>query len=249
MRSDLPSLAPDWALFLDIDGTLIDFAPRPDLVQVPAELRLNLVTLHTALDGAVALVSGRASAVIDALFAPDRFAVAGQHGAELRLDDEQVRLPRNPHLAPIAAALAAFAHAHDGLVFEDKGDSIALHYRLAPELEGEVEWLAGKLVAAAGPEFQLLSSHMAVDIKQRSATKGSAILWFMARPPFAGRIPVFFGDDRTDEDGFAAVNAWGGYSVHVGAREDSIARFRLQSPADVRQWLRRQAGAYAPETA
>jgi trehalose 6-phosphate phosphatase len=245
----IPTFARNWALFLDIDGTLLDFAARPDLVEVPPELGVHLGALRATLDGAVALVSGRALAVIDRLFAPLRLPAAGQHGAELRLGGEEVTMPRNPRLAPISAALAEFARHHEGLVFEDKGDSIALHYRLAPQMAEEVASLAGALVAAAGPELQLLSSHLAVDVKSRSVTKGTAIEWMMGRPPFKDRVPVFFGDDRTDEDGFAAVNARSGYSILVGDREDSLARFRFDSPARVRQWLGRQARADARTTA
>jgi trehalose 6-phosphate phosphatase len=241
LRFDIPRLGPDWALFLDIDGTLLDFAARPDLVEVPPGLRRHLEALRVALGGALALVSGRAIAAIDRLFAPLRLPAAGQHGAELRLDGEEVAMPRNPRLGPIAAGLADFAAAHRGLIFEDKGDSIALHYRLAPQLAGEVEALARRLVAAAGPELQLLDSHLAVDIKSRGVTKGSAIDWFMARPPFRDRLPAFVGDDRTDEDGFLAVNARGGHSIHVGDGDASAARFRLGSPAEVRRWLGRAA--------
>ena len=245
----VPVLALETALFLDIDGTLLDFAARPDAVEVPPRLRRNLAVLHGALGGALALVSGRSLAQIDELFAPLRLPAAGQHGAELRLAGETVALPPDPRLVPIAAAFAEFASAHPGILIENKGHSIALHYRGAPQDREAARTLAECLVAAAGPGLQLLPARLAIDIKARLVSKGSAIDWFMDRPPFRGRIPTFLGDDRTDEDGFVAVDARGGHSVHVGDGFDSVARFRLGSPRDVRRWLGQEARRRGPAAA
>jgi len=149
----------------------------------------------------------------------------------------------------IAAAFAEFASAHPGILIENKGHSIALHYRGAPQDREAARTLAECLVAAAGPGLQLLPARLAIDIKARLVSKGSAIDWFMDRPPFRGRIPTFLGDDRTDEDGFVAVDARGGHSVHVGDGFDSVARFRLGSPRDVRRWLGQEARRRGPAAA
>jgi trehalose 6-phosphate phosphatase len=246
VRRDPPPLAIDWALFLDIDGTLVELAATPDAVIVPPILRARLAELRTALRGALALVSGRSLARIDELFAPFSLPAAGQHGAELRLGNERLTVPPDPRLPKIVAALGDFAATRPGILVENKGDSVALHYRAAPQ-HGEAAWaLATRLVAESGPDLEVLASHMAIDIKSRAVTKGSAIGWFMERAPFFGRVPAFLGDDRTDEAGFAAVNERGGTSIRVGEAPDSVARFRLRSPAEVLKWLGVDARRAAP---
>lgn len=237
----MPTARSDWAFFLDIDGTLLDLAPTPDGVQVPGELRGCLDALHDAFGGAVALVSGRSLAAIDRLFAPLALSVvAGQHGAELRAAGVPAQTAPDPAIAPIADALAGFAATRPGLVVEPKGSSVAVHYRLAPAHADAVRALAQRLVEPYRDRLELLPAHEAFDIKPRAATKGGAIAWLMARPPFVGRVPVFAGDDTTDEDGFAATNARGGFSIRVApsARQDaSAARYRVASPAALRAWL------------
>jgi len=231
----LPAPRPDWALFFDIDGTLIELAPTPEAVIVPAALRADLAALHRAL-GAVALVSGRSLSSIDALFHPIVLPASGQHGAESRLDGQTLAAAPLTALRAILAPLREFAQRHPGVVVEDKGSSVAIHYRTAPTLADEVAATTHSLIADRG-ELEALSSKMAVDIKPRSASKGVAIDWFMTQPPFAGRVPVFAGDDRTDEAGFAAVNQRGGLSIRVGERAASAAQYSLDSPAAVREWI------------
>ncbi|HEY5210711.1 MAG TPA: trehalose-phosphatase [Stellaceae bacterium] len=231
-----PTPRDDWALFLDIDGTLIDFAATPEGVIVPPTLRATLAALQQWLGGAVALVSGRAMVGIEALFAPLELPVSGQHGAELRLGAETVAMPPHPAMPAIAVTLEKFAAAHPGVRVENKGRSIAVHYRGAPAVGDQAWALARKLVAEAGDGLELMSANMAVDIKRRGISKGSAVDWFMARAPFAGRVPVFIGDDRTDEDGFAAVNARGGISIHIGTG-NTDAYFCISSPVALREWL------------
>ncbi|HUA52410.1 MAG TPA: trehalose-phosphatase [Candidatus Sulfotelmatobacter sp.] len=241
-QTDLPTARSDWAFFLDIDGTLLDLAPTPDGVHVPSELRLCLGALERAFGGAVALVSGRSLATIDRLFAPLVLtAAAGQHGAETRAAGVPAQSAPDPALEPIAAALASFAAARPGLVVETKGSSVAVHYRQAPEHADAVRALAQRLVEPHRERLEILPAHAAFDIKPRAATKGRAIAWLMTRAPFAGRLPVFAGDDTTDEDGFAAINARGGVSIRVGRageRAPSAARHRIGSPAEFRAWLR-----------
>ncbi len=236
MRAELPEIKSDWALFLDIDGTLLDIAATPDSVIVPAELRADLGALHAAFGGAVALVSGRSIGAIDRMLAPLRLPVAGQHGAELRLDGTAMHMPAPPRLATITAALETFATTHPGVLVEPKGNSVCVHYRLAPDAENAVRALAQELVGAESG-FELLPALMAFDIKPLAASKGRAVEWFLNQAPFRGRVPVFVGDDVTDEDAFAAVNARGGHSIHVGAHGVSEARFHAPSPSAVRAWL------------
>ncbi|HEX4112285.1 MAG TPA: trehalose-phosphatase [Stellaceae bacterium] len=237
MSTALPTPRQDWALFLDLDGTLIDFAPTPDGVVVPAELRDTLAALHRALGGAVALVSGRALVVLDALFTPLILPASGQHGAELRLGGEKVSVPPHPAMPAIAVALDTFAAAHPGVRIENKGHSIAVHYRGAPAMADKAREVVDNLIAAAGDALEPMPGQMVIDIKRRGLSKGSAVAWFMARAPFAERVPVFIGDDRTDEDGFAAVNERRGLSIRIGSSSDTAASFCIATPAALREWL------------
>lgn len=232
---DLPMPRRDWALFFDIDGTLIDIAPTPDAVVVPAALREHLATLQRSL-GAIALVSGRPLGAIDRLFAPLILPASGQHGAERRIGHERIALPPLPALRALVTHLQQFAAAHPGILIEDKGNSVAVHYRAVPAMADDVRAMANRLVGDS-PDLEALPARMAVDIKPRGASKGEAVAWFMARPPFSGRVPLFVGDDITDETGFVAVNERGGYSVRVGDREGSAARWSLKSSANVREWV------------
>ena len=235
----LPRLDGKTALFLDIDGTLVDIAPVPDAVMVAPGLGDVLQGLRSALDGALALVSGRPLAGIDALFAPLRLPAAGQHGAELRLsgDVPPIALARDPALDIIAEQATEIAVERPGVLVEDKGLSIAIHYRLVPQYRDEVHRLAADLVAASGADIELLPVRMGVELKPRAISKASAIEWFMREPPFRGRVPVFVGDDRTDEFGFAAVLKLGGHAIRVGNLGPSLAPLRIASPHAVRDWL------------
>lgn len=233
-----PPPASDWALFLDIDGTLLTHAETPDAVYVDDALRELLERLRALCGGALALVSGRAVADVDALFAPLVLPVAGQHGVERRDAAGVVhRLPfPEDHLRQIAQRFAAFKARHPGIVFEDKGHNLALHYRLAPQLEREVRLLVEHAVADLGENFELQAGKLVFELKPGGHDKGSAIESFLAEPPFAGRTPVFIGDDLTDEYGFATVQRLGGHGVKVGEGE-SAADWHLQDVAAVRAWL------------
>lgn len=239
----LPAFAPGWAIFLDIDGTLLEHVERPDAVRADPALGRLLAGLRAATGGALALISGRPLAVLDALFAPLCLAVAGQHGVERR--DAGGNLHRHAiSQEPLRRAvrqLGEFAARHAGLLLEDKGHSLALHYRLAPELGGAAREAVNRALAALGPEFEMQSGKLVFEIKPGGRDKGTAIEEFMGEPPFAGRVPVFIGDDATDEYGFAIVNRAGGHSIKVGPGE-SIASGRLGDAAAVREWLRAYAG-------
>jgi len=228
----------NWALFLDVDGTLLDIAGHPGAVVVDSGLVPLLRRLQAAAAGAVALISGRTVADIDRLFAPLELAVAGQHGLERR--DAEGRMHR--HAIPAGAIeqarsrLARLAQSRAGVWIEDKGASLALHYRAAPQFGAELARLVGDIVAELGQQFEVQPGKMVLEIKPGGRDKGTAIAEFMREPPFLGRMPVFVGDDSTDEFGFALVNRSGGYAIKVG-EGGSAARWRLPDAAAVRNWL------------
>jgi trehalose 6-phosphate phosphatase len=244
--SRLPEFTPGWAIFLDIDGTLLEHVERPDAVHADAALGTLLIALRDVAGGALALISGRPVATLDALFAPLRLAVAGQHGIERRSADG--KLHRHAFaLEPLRRAarqLGEFAARHAGLLLEDKGCSLALHFRLAPQLAGAAREAVAEALATLGAGFEIQDGKMVFELKPGGRDKGKAIEEFMAEAPFAGRLPVFIGDDTTDEYGFAIVNRIGGHSIKVGPGPSS-ARWRLADAAAVREWL----GAYVSFTA
>lgn len=223
------------AFFLDVDGTLIDLAAHPDAVVVPDDLPRTLARLAEAASGALALVSGRTIERLDGLFGVARFAAAGGHGAQLR------RAPGHgveavPDLDPeVAQALKRAALAFAGVFVEDKGPSLAIHYRACPAQAPHLR-LALEEVAAAAPDLVLLPGHFVFEAKRAGYDKGSAVEALMRHPPFAGRTPVFIGDDVTDEAAFRAVLAAGGLAIAVGAPRAGAAAV-LPDPSDVRRFL------------
>lgn len=234
----LPPPARSWAYFFDIDGTLVDIAESPAVISVDSGLRERIEQLHRSAGGAVALISGRAITDIDGFFPGARLPAAGQHGAERR--DAAGRLSRQ-ELAPARLdearrRLTEAAAQHTGLLFEDKGLSLALHYRGAPRLAGFAHRLARTLQARIGREYCVLAGKRVVELKPAGRDKGAAVLEFMREEPFRGRTPVFIGDDVTDEFGFTAVNRLGGYSVKVGPGR-TAAHWRLANVGAVRAWL------------
>jgi trehalose 6-phosphate phosphatase len=234
----VPPFEPGWAFFLDFDGTLIDIAPTPEAVDAGSEEISLLKDLFRGCGGALALISGRSIARMDELFAPLVLPAAGQHGAERR--DAQGRRHRYRFsaqaLRPIAGGIRDFAARHRGLVFEDKGASVALHYRLAPQLAAAAPEAVREAAEPLGDAVEVQRGKMVIELKPAGCDKGRAIETFMQEPPFAGRVPVFLGDDVTDEYGFRVVNRLGGHSVKVGEGE-SAARWRLANPAAARAWL------------
>jgi trehalose 6-phosphate phosphatase len=246
MESAVPLVRRNWALFLDVDGTLLDYVARPDMARVTPALRETLGGLRAALDGAVSVISGRAIADLNGLFAPLRLPMAGQHGAELWLNESRhVEAHPSTELASILAPVYAYAKKHQGIYVEDKGASVAFHYRGVEDKRDTLRALLKEAVAHSARAYNLLDSHLAFDIRPNGANKGHAVDWFMATPPFAGRIPVFAGDDNTDEDGFAAALALHGHAIKVGDRVPSIAPWNFHNPAAFRNWLERSAAALA----
>jgi trehalose 6-phosphate phosphatase len=214
----LSSSCDDYALFLDIDGTLLDLADTPDAIVVPDRLPSQLDALAQRLGGALALVTGRALAYADQLFTPYRFPIAGLHGAELRRPDgDIVSAATTPEFERLKADLHAATADLDGVLIEDKGAAVAAHYRLAPGRQAELEPLMEAFLAKAGENWTLQRGKMVLEIRPARADKGRAIDTFMSQPPFAGRRPIAIGDDITDEAMFHVANRRDGYSIRVGA--------------------------------
>lgn len=233
-----PTLDSHTALFLDFDGTLVDLAARPEAVTVPADLVDLLGALRIRLAGALAVVSGRPLAQIDAHLAPLQLPAAGVHGTERRrADGELERLAVADLDAASLATLQALADRHAGVLLEIKPGATALHYRLAPDAEALCV-AAMRTIAASRPDLSLLEGKCVLELKSAKSGKGRAIEAFLREPPFIGRRAVFAGDDVTDEAGFAAVQALGGIGIKVG-EGPSVAHERLASPEAVRAWLAR----------
>ena len=219
------------ALFLDFDGTLVEIAPSPEDVRLDRRVAPALQALRIQLGGALALVSGRPITFLDEVLAPHRFDIAGLHGAQIRADGEvraQSDTPEN--MRDALRDLVRFANSHVGIIVEDKRISTALHWRLAPELQDEALDLMRTTAAKLGPGVRLQEG-------KAGTSSGNAIAWLMATSAYAGRRPVFIGDDITDEDGFEAVNAMGGLSVRIGADRQSHAMMRIASPTALRHIL------------
>ena len=235
-------LPPDCALFLDVDGALLEFADAPDGVVVPEGLVARLAALAVQRDGALALVSGRDVATLDKLFAPLALACAGLHGLQRRHGGgahaasvvDTIDAPAR--MDEIRAAAREVVAKYPGTLIEEKGPAIAFHWRADPLAAADFEGLAA-MAAMELPGYHLQHGNHVVELRPAGADKGSAIEAFMREAPFAGRVPVFAGDDLTDEHGFEVVNRLGGSSVLVGAREPSQARCGLADPAAVRAWL------------
>ncbi|MCL4711829.1 MAG: trehalose-phosphatase [Pseudorhodoplanes sp.] len=223
---------------LDVDGTLLDIAPRPQDVVVPEGLRDTLTHLACLFHGAVAFVSGRPIADIDRLFAPLRLAAAGGHGAEVRSTAGGATRQYVPALDPVLKRqFARIAMLGNGIIVEDKDYSLALHYRLAPELGGAVMNAVVDLSERAGAGMlEILPGKSVIEIKPRGFDKGSGLRHLMAHPPFAGRKPVLVGDDITDHAAFKALPEFDGVGFSVGGHIPGTS-FNFDGPKHVRRWL------------
>ena len=225
------------ALLFDVDGTLIDIAPRPDAVVVPDDLRQSLALLAKATDGALALVSGRPIADLDRLFAPLVLPAIGGHGAEMRRTPGQAVEASAPLPEGLRRQLAAARAIDPGILIEDKGYSLALHYRVAPQAQTRLRRHIDSVCAKfPGEALEVLLGKALFEVKRPGISKGEAVGRLMARAPFAGRRPVFVGDDVTDESVFAQLPALGGMGFAVGRPFDGIAGI-FGSPAELRRAL------------
>jgi trehalose 6-phosphate phosphatase len=227
-----PAPMRDWALFLDLDGTLLDIAPTPDAVTVPSDLVKDLTLVSKMLGGALAIVSGRSLNDIDRLLAPLHLSAGGEHGGVVRLpngfcDEVALTVPEDWMIA-----LHDLATTCPGVLTETKRHNVVAHYRNAPSHEDEVRRIVNGLVASDPMHFELLEAKMAIEIRPRNVTKARAVHALMDVAPFVGRIPVFVGDDLTDEDGFAAALEHGGIALDVAVAFAG-------RPSHVRDWLKR----------
>jgi trehalose 6-phosphate phosphatase len=232
----------NWCLFLDVDGTLLELAEHPQAVSVGPHLVPLLERLRAASGGALALVSGRTIVDLDRLFGRSDLPAAGLHGCERR--DAHGRLHVAPvaveQLAEVRAGLVKLTARHPGLMLEDKGAGLALHFFKARELEHELRAEVALLAAPLVPSFTLLDGHAVLEVKPTAHTKDSAVTAFMQEEPFEGRIPIFIGDDVTDYGGFAAVRRFEGLAIAVGPRVQSD--WWLPGPSAVHRWLEQLAG-------
>ena len=227
------------AVLLDIDGTLLDLAPTPREVWVPPGLAKTLHRLHQRTNGALALVSGRSLNDIDLIFAPDQFPAVGGHGAEMRIeaDSEAVAAHAPPMDKELKRRLAAIARLSPGILLEDKGYSLALHYRLAPHAEKAI-YAAVSLIRADLPNapIEVLPGKAVCEIKHSGFTKATGVRELMTHEPFRGRRPFFIGDDVTDESVFAIMPDLEGLAFSVGRRARGVAG-HFDAPSDVREFL------------
>ena len=239
-----PPLSLEWCLFLDVDGTLIELTDSPFETCADAELKMLLAEVAERLGGAVALVSGRSIEYLDALFAPLRLPAAGLHGVERRKASGVMHGASfvDSQLDPARVALNALVKTHPGTLLEDKGRTVAVHFRVAPQFESSVRNTVVAVASKLSSNYHIQEGNMMLEIKPRGFTKGSAIKAFMHEPPFSGRKPVFVGDDLTDQDAFSAVVDLGGISIAVGDRVH--AQYRVENTAAVRAWLREIAALH-----
>jgi trehalose 6-phosphate phosphatase len=233
-----PLASSSFALFLDVDGTLIDLAGRPEDVVTPPNLISTLKRAESTLDGALALISGRSIDDVDRIFAPLRLRASGVHGAEIRLDPDAQTIATAIGELPksLLAALERATRPFPGVFVEDKRFSFTVHYRLAPSAEQPLRRIVEQLTESTLSGVEIMDAHYAIEIKYPSFDKGHAIAAFLSTPTFCERTPIFIGDDTTDESGFALVTSRGGLAYSVGSpRAGAILGF--PGPRAVREWL------------
>lgn len=232
----IPFLTNSDALLLDIDGTLLDIAPTPDGVVVPPELVVALTSLQTKLGSAVALITGRTIENADALFAPLKLPCAGVHGGAFRLTPDGAIEQREPLPLSFREGLARLFVGWDGVIVEDKGHAVAVHYRLVPQKGDEVAAKVGDFVQAHSEDVRVLHSRKTVEVMQKGFDKARVIDHFMRFAPFKGRRPVFLGDSLTDQPAIAYCRQVGGLGFQIGEEKDGFV-----NPAAVREWLGKMA--------
>jgi trehalose 6-phosphate phosphatase len=231
---------PRLAVFTDFDGTLVDLAATPDSIAVPQDVPHMLEDVSRQLDGAFAIVSGRPIGDLDRYLGDLALAAAGSHGAERRLADGSsisISDAVSGDVREISARLEQFVANNKGLLLEAKPASVALHFRQAPQLAGESLAIMRTILEQV-TGFTLIEGKMVIEARPQGTSKGTAIMAFMDEAPFRGRTPVFFGDDVTDEEGFAAVQEMGGVGIKVG-EGDTIARLRIDDVASARTVIRK----------
>jgi trehalose 6-phosphate phosphatase len=229
--------ADEWALFIDIDGTLLDMAPTPEAVRVPPGLVATLTHLSETFGGAVALVTGRRIADVDRFFAPLKLAVSGVHGVEARNGrDGHTALLAGPVPNDLVAAVHDVALVRPGIVVEDKGSALAVHYRNAPEARAELE-LELRRAVARWEGFAVRTGRKVLDIVPEAHSKATGLAWIMTLPAFHGRRPIMIGDDHGDEPAIRAAARLGGIGLTVAGEHFARERADFLAPASVRSWL------------
>ncbi|PBB33257.1 trehalose-phosphatase [Mesorhizobium sp. WSM3868] len=240
IQADLTPPLPEgrWALFLDIDGTLLEHAAHPDSVAVSAELRLLLQAVEHRLDGALAFITGRSIAAVDRLFEPLKLRIAGLYGLEHRLTpDGQIEAADEPADMAALADEIELELASKAVYVERKGPVLAIHTRAAPQLLARATELVETALARLPKGYRVIAGNAGVELMPLEAAKGAAIRRFMQLEPFTGRRPVFLGDDTSDENGFETVNAAGGISIRVRPQGETAARFAIADVASAIAWL------------
>lgn len=233
-----PRITTGDAVFLDFDGTLVEIAPSPSTVQPAGYLGALLESSSRHVGAALAIVSGRPIQDIDCILAPLVLPVAGLHGLERRGADGAYKLPPAlPRFDELRAALRRFVAERPGLLLEDKGAALALHYRARPELAAETTAALETILGSARSGIAIQHGKAVMELRPEGADKGTAIAAFMAEAPFAGRRPIFVGDDMTDEAAFRAVRTQGGVAVRVGEAADTAAQWHLADVTAVHAWL------------
>jgi len=238
MRQTPPPPALDWCLFLDVDGTVVELTDTPSQTVADPEINALLREAAERLGGAVALVSGRKIETLDELFSPLKLPSAGLHGVERRKAGGAIQGASfvDSQLDRARTAIKALVEAHPGTLLEDKDRTLAVHFRMAPQFAEIMRQSMIDIAKPLGTNYHIQSGKMLFEIKPRGFSKATAIKAFMQEPPFSGRRPVFAGDDLTDQDGFAIVEAQGGISIGVGDRVRG--QFYLENVAAVRSWLK-----------
>jgi trehalose 6-phosphate phosphatase len=233
-----PPISPSGrSLFVDFDGTLVPLVDRPDLVRADSELIELLAALRERFEGRLALVSGRSIEQLDAMIGPlvRTIALAGSHGAEVRRDGRMIEPPRPEGLDDAIAEVRAYGAGHPEMIIEEKSHGVAMHYRVAPILEGPVKRRAYAIAERHGLEVQ--QGKMMVELRGPGWHKGEAVAALMAEPPMTGSLPVVIGDDLTDEPALALAATMGGFGVIVGGGRESAALYCLTDVGAVRHWL------------
>jgi trehalose 6-phosphate phosphatase len=228
--------ADDWALFIDIDGTLLDMAPTPDAVRVPQGLVNTLTELAATFNGAVALITGRRVADADRFFAPLKLSASGVHGTEARGADGITRMLAEPVPADLTRAVCDVACALPGILVEEKGAGLAVHYRNAPEARANLELQLRQLIMG-WDRFTLRRGRKVLDVVPKAHSKGTGLAWLMQLPAFNGRRPVMIGDDHGDEPALEAAENLGGIGLKVAGEHFSRQGADFANPARVRAWL------------
>jgi trehalose 6-phosphate phosphatase len=239
MRHPPPVLDPrQHALFIDFDGSLVGLAMTPDEIVVKPQTIMLLEKLLRGFGGAIAIVTGRRIADVDEHLAPLRLPASGVHGLEFRARPNEIKAaPVSEELSEVRRRLAEALPRNDRIYVEDKGGALVLHFRQHPEQEARAQRIADEVVQGL-ETLHVVKGHAIFEIRQRDITKANAVRRFMRRPPFHGRIPVFVGDDVTDEDGMREANAEGGFGVKIGPGR-TVATYRLPNTEAVHDWLSR----------